>query len=112
MRDDFGTKEVRENDPLLKGFVNLRKPTRALRRVDNLIEKAGIGLIQVVEKYYAAYLEKPNPSNASRYALWRLRLHKRLKNDRKILEEINEARNLGLNDVGPGRLCWDCDFNG
>ena len=112
MRDDFGTKEIRENDPFLKGFVNLRKPTRALRRVDYLIEKAGIGLIQVVEKYYGAYLEKPTPANAKKYALWRFRLHKRLKNNRAVLEEINEARNLGLNDIGPGRLCWDYNFEG
>jgi len=112
MRDDFGTKGIRENDPFLKGFVNLRKPTRGLRRVDYLIEKAGIGLVQVVEKYYSAYLEKPNPANAKNYALWRLRLHKRLKNNRAVLEEINEARNLGLNDIGPGRLCWDYNFEG
>jgi len=78
--------------------------------VDHLIAKVGIGMVDTVERYYQKYLEKPNEANARAYCLWRLRLHRRLKNDVKLLEAINEARNLGLHDEKPGKTYWDCDF--
>lgn len=78
--------------------------------VDHLIAKVGIGMVDTVERYYQKYLEKPNEANARAYCLWRLRLHRRLKNDVKLLEAINEARNLGLHDEDPGKTYWDCDF--
>jgi len=78
--------------------------------VDHLIAKVGIGMVDTVERYYQKYLEKPNEANAKAYCLWRLRLHRRLKNDVKLLEAINEARNLGLHDEDPGKTYWDCDF--
>jgi len=28
-----------------------------------------------------------------------------------MLREINEARTLGLDDDGPGPLCWDLNFD-
>lgn len=83
----------------------------ALDRTDHLIEKVGIGIVSTVEKYYQRYLEKPNEANAKAYCLWRLRLHRRLKNDRDTLDAINEARNLGLEDNNPGKTCWDCIFD-
>jgi hypothetical protein len=85
---------------------------KALDRTDHLIQKVGIGMVQTVESYYQKYLNKPNEANARQYALWRLRLHRRLKNDRETLEAINQARNLGLFDEKPGKLCWDLDFGG
>ena len=78
--------------------------------VDHLIAKVGIGMVDTIERYYQKYLEKPNEANAKAYCLWRLRLHRRLKNDVKLLEAINEARNLGLHDEDPGKTYWDCDF--
>ena len=86
-------------------------PTKALRRVDHLIQKVGIGILGCVERYYEAYKEKPNEANAKRYCLWRLRLHRKLNNDRATLDAINEVRNLGLYDEAPGDLCWDYDFD-
>jgi len=109
MRKDFGTKELRESNPLRRGFRE-KSPIRALREVDHLIEKVGINLIPCVENYYQKYLDKPTPRNAHDYCLWRLRLHRRVKNDREILETLNKARNLGLFDETPGRTCWDLDF--
>lgn len=82
----------------------------ALNPVDHLIAKVGIGMVQTVESYYQKYCEQPNEKNAKAYCTWRLRLHRRLKNDRDLLEAINEARNLGLYDEKPGKLCWDCEF--
>lgn len=79
---------------------------------DHLIAKVGIGIVDTVERYYLKYQAKPNEANAKAYCLWRLRLHRRLKNDRPLLEAINEARNLGLHDEVPGKTCWDYDFEG
>jgi len=78
--------------------------------VDHLIAKVGIGMVDTVERYYNKYTEKPNEVNARAYCLWRLRLHRRLKNDRDLLNAINDARNLGLNDTHPGATCWDLSF--
>ena len=84
---------------------------RALKRVDNLVDKLGIGLVEAVRSTYEAYLEDPkNPKKAENYRKWRLRLHMKANNDRERLELIDEYRGLGLNDDGPGRLCWDYDL--
>ena len=91
----------------------LRKPhSHALDPVDHLIAKVGIGIVDTVERYYQKYCNKPDDTNARAYCLWRLRLHRRLKNDKILLEAINEARNLGLYDENPGKLNWDLDFGG
>ena len=67
-------------------------------------------MVDTVERYYARYIEKPDEANARAYCLWRLRLHRRLKNDRELLNAINDARNLGLEDTNPGKTCWDLSF--
>ena len=85
--------------------------THALDPVDHLIAKVGIGIVQTVERYYQKYCEQPNDKNAKAYCTWRFRLHRRLKNDKVLLDSINEARNLGLDDDRPGKTCWDCDFS-
>jgi hypothetical protein len=84
--------------------------THALRKVDHLIEKVGIGIVQTVETKYQKYLENPNDKTAREYCLWRLRIHRRLQNNVEMLNAINEARNLGLYDENPGKLCWECVF--
>lgn len=90
----------------------LKKPhSHALNPVDHLIAKVGIGMVDTVERYYNKYVEKPNEVNARAYCLWRLRLHRRLNNDRDLLNAINEARSLGLNDTHPGNTCWDLSFD-
>jgi hypothetical protein len=67
-------------------------------------------MVDTIERYYRRYQEKPDEKNAKAYCLWRLRLHRRLNNDKKLLDAINEARDLGLYDEAPGKLCWDCQF--
>ena len=95
------------NSSLLK---TRKTHSHALDPVDHLIAKVGIGIVDTVERYYLKYTAKPDEANAKAYCLWRLRLHRRLKNDVPLLEAINEARNLGLHDESPGKLCWDCSF--
>ena len=98
------------NDPLLRGQWEESPTIHALNPVDHLIAKVGIPMVQAVESYYKKYCEQPNEKNAKQYCLWRLRLHRRLNNNRELLDEINTARNLGLYDEKPGRLCWDYNF--
>ena len=84
---------------------------RALRRVDHLVEKLGVPLVEAVKSSYDAYLaDLKNPKKAENYRKWRLRLHLRANNNRKMLELIDEYRELGLNDDGPGKPCWDYDL--
>jgi hypothetical protein len=114
MKKTFGDKTIREAmlaDPTLRGKWEEDKPVRALTKEDHLIAKVGIGIVQTVERYYQKYLEKPNETNAKAYRTWRLRLHRRMNNDREVLEAINEARGLGLNDDSVGPTCWDLTFD-
>ena len=84
---------------------------RALRRVDHLVEKLGVPLVEAVKSSYDAYLTDPkNPKKAENFRKWRLRLHLRANNNREMLELIDEYRELGLNDDGPGKPCWDYDL--
>ena len=84
---------------------------RALRRVDHLVEKLGVPLVEAVKSSYDAYLAEPkNPKKAENYRKWRLRLHILANNNREMLELIDEYRELGLNDDGPGKLCWEYDL--
>jgi hypothetical protein len=114
MKKTFGDKRLREKmllDPLLKGQWEESPKVHALNPTDHLIAKIGIGIVTTVERYYAKYLEKPNETNARAYCLWRLRLHRLLKNDVDQLMAINQARSLGLNDTAPGKTCWNLNFD-
>jgi hypothetical protein len=113
MRTNFGDKALRQammNDPLLRGQWEESPTVHALKPVDHLISRVGIPMVQAVESYYKKYCEQPNEKNAKQYCLWRLRLHRRLNNNRETLEAINEARNLGLFDEEVGETCWDLSF--
>ena len=106
---------LRDSESLNSSILSTRdKPghTRPLDPADHLIAKVGIGIVDTVGRYYQKYCDKSSPANAKAYCLWRLRLHRRLKNDKKLLDSINKARNLGLDDDRPGKLCWDCEFEG
>ena len=110
----FGDKSLREQmktNPLLRGQWQKTK-TRALSPTDHLIAKVGIALVQAVESCYENYQKNPNEKTTKSYLTWRLRLHRRLENKRELLEQINEARNLGLNDSEVGPLCWGYNFSG
>jgi hypothetical protein len=114
MKKNFGDKAMRQamlNNPLLRGKWEEVGTVHALNPADHLIEKVGIGIVSTVERYYQKYQAKPDEANARAYCLWRLRLHRRLKNDRDTLEAINDARSLGLFDEAPGRTCWNLHFD-
>lgn len=83
---------------------------KPLSKTDHLIAQVGIGIVDTVERHYQKYLNNPNDTNAKSYCLWRLRLHRRLKNDQSLLEAIDAAKNLGLHDESPGKTCWNLYF--
>ena len=87
------------------------KSRSGLSKADRIIEKVGVGMVEMVKSKYDDYLEKPNKKNALEYCKWRLRLHRKLGNNRDRLEEVNTARSLGLYDEGPGPLCFDLEFD-
>jgi hypothetical protein len=87
------------------------KTRSGLTKADRIIEKVGVGMVEVVKSKYDEYLEKPNKKNALEYCKWRLRLHRKLNNNRDRLEEVNTARVLGLYDENPGPLCFDLEFD-
>lgn len=87
------------------------KSRSGLSKADRIIEKVGVGMVEVVKSKYEEYLERPNKKNALEYCKWRLRLHRKLNNNRERLEEVNTARTLGLYDENPGPLCFDLEFD-
>jgi hypothetical protein len=87
------------------------KTRSGLSKADRVIERVGVGMVEVVKSKYDEYLEKPNKKNALEYCKWRLRLHRKLNNNRERLEEVNAARVLGLYDENPGPLCFDLEFD-
>ena len=103
--------ELLQNDPTLRWTPDYTRKTKALRKEDHLISKVGIGILQALETSYAAWKENPNEKTAKKYCTWRLRLHIKLKNDRGLLEEINELRGLGLFNEEVGPTCWDYDYS-
>ena len=114
MRINFGDRDMREkmrNDPVLRHFRDFSRPTRSLSPADKIIEKVGIGIVECVKTRYDAWQANPNPKTAKEYCLWRLRLHRRLNNDREKLEAVDKARELGLYDERPGPLCFDYNFD-
>ena len=93
---------------VLQRYVKREPNPRALKKVDFLIQKVGVALVEAVRSTYENYLLDPkNPKKALNYCKWRLRLHLKLNNNREKLELLDEYRVLGLEDDGPGQLCWD-----
>jgi len=84
---------------------------RAMKKADFLMKKLGVAFVEAVKSSYDAYLADPkNLKKAANYCKWRLRLHIKLNNDRDRLELLDNYRGLGLNDDGPGPLCWDYEI--
>lgn len=73
------------------------------RRAGKLRMKAGPGLIDALENWYAAWNTKHTDRNRREYLTWRLRLHRKWNSDPDFLSELNEFFNIGLYDeeVGP-----------
>jgi hypothetical protein len=96
---------------VLQRAVKKEPNPRALKKADFLIKKVGVTFVEAVKASYDAYLADPkNPRKATNYCKWRLRLHIKVNNDREKLELLDGYRDLGLNNDGPGPLCWDYEI--
>lgn len=74
--------------------------------------RAGAGLINALESWYAQWKAKPDSKRALKeYRTWRVRLHRRWNGNKEFLEELNTAFELGLYDEGPGPLMWDIGYD-
>ena len=69
--------------------------------------RAGVGLVEALENWYAAYQTKATPRNVREYMTWRLRLHLKWNGEPEFLEELDEAFNIGLRDEDVGKTMWE-----
>ena len=69
--------------------------------------KAGVGLIEALETWYAAYQTKKTDRNRREYLTWRLRLHLRYNNDPDFLNDLDDTFNIGLRDDEVGKTLWE-----
>ena len=68
---------------------------------------AGVGVIEALENWYAAYQTKKTDRNRREYMTWRLRLHLRFNNDPEFLDELDETFAIGLRDDEVGKTMWE-----
>ena len=94
----------------IKGLERWEGETREWnRRAGKLKMRAGIALVDALERWYAEWNLKHTPRNKREYLLWRLRLHLKHNSDPEFLQELNEYFNLGLNDEEVGPTNWEVE---
>ena len=92
----------------IKGLEIWEGETREYnRKAGQLRVKAGIGLVDCLERWYNEWQTKPTPRNIRETLLWRLRLHLKHNHDPEFLVELNDYFNLGLTDETVGPTYWD-----
>ena len=91
----------------IRGLEQWDGQTRAWNKMAGKLKtRAGIGMIDALEKWYAEWQTKPTPRNIRETLLWRLRLHLRHNNDPEFLEDLNEYFEIGLYDEKVGPTYW------
>lgn len=69
--------------------------------------RAGVGLVNALENWYASWNKKKTERAKREYLTWRLRLHLKHNSDPDFLQELNEVFTLGLYDDEIGPTYWD-----
>lgn len=80
------------------------------KKAGRLKTKAGIGLIDALETYYAACQLKKTPANVQKYMTWRLRLHLKFNHDLNFLRELDDTFAIGLQDDTIGKTFFEYDL--
>jgi len=94
----------------IKGLEEWEGETNEWRRkAGKLKMKAGVGMINALENWYAAYKTKETPRNKREYLTWRLRLHLRWNDEIEFLQELDETFEIGLTDEEVGKTLWDIE---
>ena len=92
----------------IKGLEQWEGETREWnRQAGKLKTKAGIGLVNSLERWYGEWKTKRTDQNTRETLLWRLRLHLRHNSDPEFLMELDEYFDLGLTNEEVGPTYWD-----
>lgn len=79
------------------------------RMAGDLKVKAGVGMINALENWYAQYKTKATVRNKREYLIWRLRLHLRHNDHPEFLELLDETFDIGLHDDEVGATMWEIE---
>ena len=94
----------------IKGLEQWEGETKEWNRLAGKLKmRAGIGIVNAMERWYAEWQLKHTPRNAREYQTWRLRLHLKHNSNPEFLEELNEVFDLGLHDSEIGETFWDVE---
>ena len=79
------------------------------KKAGALKTRAGVGLVNALENWYASWQTKHTDRARREYMLWRLRLHLKHNSDPAFLEELDDTFNIGLFDGDIGPTYWDIE---
>lgn len=92
----------------IKGLEQWEGETREWnRKAGKLKTKAGIGLVNSLERWYGEWKTKRTDRNTRETLTWRLRLHLRHNDDPDFLMELDEYFDLGLTNEEVGPTYWE-----
>lgn len=77
------------------------------RKLGQLKMRAGLGLIDALEFWYATWKEKKSDRAKAEYLKWRVRLHRKWNSEPDFLEELDDLLDIGLYDGSIGKTMWD-----
>ena len=77
------------------------------KKLGQLKMKAGLGLIDALEFWYATWKDKKSDRAKSEYLKWRVRLHRKWNSHPEFLEELDDLLEIGLYDGTIGKTMWD-----
>jgi hypothetical protein len=77
------------------------------REYGKLKMRAGVGIIDALENWYAQWKESKSRRARDEYMKWRVRLHRKWNSEPDFLEELDEMFNIGLYDGTIGKILWD-----
>ena len=80
------------------------------KKLENEVREAvGHGLIEALEKSYAAWKAKPTEASRKKYLTWRLRARVKMIGNPDYLERLDRVVDVGLFDKEVGPLYDDLD---
>jgi len=77
------------------------------REYGKLKMRAGIGIIDALENWYAQWKETKSRRARDEYMKWRVRLHRKWNFEPEFLERLDEVFSIGLYDGTIGKTLWD-----
>ncbi len=92
----------------IRGLEQWSEETRSYnKRAGQLKMKAGIGIVDALENWYAQWKEKKSRRAKEEYMKWRVRLHRKWNSEPSFLDELDEFFDIGLRDGDIGKTLWE-----